>query len=167
MTGLGDVFAVVVTLIGVCFSLWAMIVVFALMFPTSARTAADRIGDRPVPTTLLGAAIVIFGGGFGLVLLNAPPPPVKLLGTTLLLIILGIGVIGAAGIGHLLAGRMQTLGAPLSPFAALSRASGMIAFAWLLPFLGWFLVGPLLLMASVGAGFMSLRPAREKGHASL
>lgn len=154
---IGDVLAVLATIFGVFLTLWATAVATALLCPRvveRARSAAGeprRIFLKGVLLTLLLAA--------GVVLLGAAPL-VKLVGWVVVLGLLSVAAIGLAGIARLAADRITQLDDAIAGYAALVRGAAFVVGATNLPILGWLVFGPVLLVASLGAGWNAVAPSR-------
>lgn len=154
---IGDSLAVVATLGGVGLSLWAMLVALSLLFEGRSKSAERAVTASPWKSLILGAIIVLTLGVFFLALAGQPLPGAKLLGTVGLLWLLSQAVIGATGIVRVAAKRAQRLDPEASEYRSIVRGSGFLVIGGFLPFLGWFAFAPLVLCASLGAGFLALR----------
>jgi len=149
MTTIGDVFAVIFTLIGVGLTAWALTLSCGLLFPERveiARTSVDRGFWRNLPLGLLMLLI----GAIGVALIAAPVG--KLLGWAIVLGVLGIGAVGMAGISHFVAARLKQMAPDLGDYPATVRAAAFLVTASMLPVLGWFLFAPALLLTAFSAG---------------
>lgn len=158
---IGDVLAAVAALLTLGASWGAAILLAALAFPARAARAQTRLTEHP--WACLGRGVlVLMACGLPALLLTQAPGPVRLL----LLFPLGLlaagAVVGSAAAVRLLAGRIETVGSPLTPFAALTRATFLFVSAGFLPVFGWFLVLPATLLLALGAGLPALFPARVK-----
>ncbi len=158
---IGDSLTVVSLVAALGLSTWATIVALALLLPARTQQARRSL------TTRLGAS---FGYGLvtalafltvGIVFLNVPNPIAKLLGLGVLgtwALLMGVG---AAGLVRELQARMQSEDSSFSGFLALVRGTTFVVLATLLPFLGWFFIGPLMIVACTGAGALTFgRAAR-------
>jgi len=114
--------------------------------------AAER-----APWACIGTgALMLLAGLIGGILIGSHHPLGVVIGWTLVLMVLGVGAIGAAGLGHL-AGRSLARMAPDMPeYPAFVRGSAFLVTASMLPILGWFAFGPLTLLASLGAGLRAV-----------
>ncbi len=156
---IGDVLAAVAALVALGASWGAAILLAALAFPQRATRAQALLTERPWACLGRGAVGLLIIG-LPSVVLSHTPGPVRLL----LLFPLGLlaagAVVGSAAAVHLLAGRIEAVGSPLTPFAALTRAAFLFVSAGFLPVFGWFLVLPATLLLALGAGLPALLPAR-------
>jgi hypothetical protein len=156
MVTIGDVLAVIGIVTATILSVWALVMAVSTLFEARAARARARIEHSPGRVTLLGAVMALLLGIVAGALLNHPIPWLKLLGWVLYLLLLLIGAIGFSGLAGLLAQRLAHLEPALTPYAALSRATLFCVLAALVPILGWFVVGPLMAFASIGAGAYAL-----------
>lgn len=156
MTTIGDSFSIVAILIGFGFTTWAMILAANLLFNNRASVARDKYQARPWQGFGLGVLIALTLGTMSVIISAIPLPIMKLVGMTGILTLLAVSSLGSAGLCQLIAQRIRTLEPSLSPYAALTRAAMLVVVASLFPILGWFLVGPVLLLTSLGIGAQSL-----------
>ena len=156
MTTIGDSFSIVAILMGIGFTTWALILAASLLFNGRANMAKERYEKRPWVGFGLGVLMVLTVGLISLVLAQLPNPLLKLMGTTGLMLLLAISSLGSAGLCQLVALRIRNLEPTLSPYAALTRAAMLVVVAGFFPVLGWFFVGPILFITSLGIGVQAL-----------
>ncbi len=164
----GDVLMVIALILGAASTLWAGIVVFSLLFPAKVRTAREHLEQRAGRAVGGGLITALLAGGVGLVLANLPNGLVKLIGWGVLLGLLTLAVLGSAGIASLVSERIGRADETLSPLAATGRAAGLMVAAGFMPLVGWFVIGPLALAASLGAGLVAVlaKPVRKAAPAA-
>ncbi|MCL6475519.1 MAG: hypothetical protein K6U75_10770 [Firmicutes bacterium] len=156
MATIGDVLAVVGIVVATVVSLWALVIAVSVLFGERTARARERIEHCPGKVTLLGAFIVVVLGIIVVALLNQPHGLLKLIGWMIYLLLLLTAAIGFSGLAALVAQRLKQLEPSLTPYGALSRGALFCVLAMLVPLLGWFVVGPLMGFASVGAGVEAL-----------
>lgn len=156
MVVIGDVFLVIAYIFGVCLSTWALVMGMSFLFPSKVSAAELAADKRPWKT--LGLGFVVFAAGLlvSLAFLSQPVPGAKLLGTVLLLALLCVALLGFTGIAGLVGQRIRPLDPDLSRYKAMSRSTGLLVVAGLLPFIGWFVFAPLLLAYGTGLGLQAL-----------
>jgi hypothetical protein len=157
---IGQVMAVVYFVVFGALGLWTAILVCGLLLPVRTARAAAALEVRASKLALGGLAIGVVGIGLGLGLLNAPAAPVKLLGWALLAVVLVLSLIGSAALAQLTGSRLRQLDETRSPFTTLWRGAGILVLTGLTPVVGWFVLFPILLVLSLGAGMATL--SREK-----
>jgi hypothetical protein len=79
-------------------------------------------------------------------------PPVRAIGAGVWFGIVGVALFGSGGLFRLIARRVRKSGGAESDYQALAKAGMLVIAAELLPFFGWFLLLPYVLIASFGAG---------------
>lgn len=120
------------------------------LLPALADSSGARILDRPVRTTLAGIALLLPAAILGIALLNAPNGVVKLLGSAILFGLVVSGLAGSAGLVERIGGRLSP-SESLSPLARMLRGGAALSFAFVFPFVGWFLLVPTLAAGLGGA----------------
>ena len=156
MTTIGDSFSIVAILTGIGLTTWALILAAGLLFNSRAHTAREKYESRPWLGFGLGLLLAATVGIVSVVLASAPIPIAKLMGTTGLMILLAVSALGSAGLCQIIAMRIRTLEPALSPYAALTRAGMLLVVAMFFPLLGWFLIGPVVFITSLGIGVQAL-----------
>jgi len=156
MATIGDVLAVIGIVVATVVSLWALVIAVSVLFGERTARARERIEHSPGKVTLLGAFIVLVLGIIVVALLNQPHGLLKLIGWMIYMLLMLTGAIGFSGLAALVAQRLKQMEPSLTPYGALSRGALFCVLAMLVPLLGWFVVGPLMGFASVGAGVEAL-----------
>jgi hypothetical protein len=57
----------------------------------------------------------------------------------------------------LIAKRIRDAEPGITPYSAMVKATMLVAVAWFFPFIGWFIVAPVILITSLGIGVRVLR----------
>lgn len=153
---IGDVLAVVFFVIGLWISTWALLVGVALLFPARATGCQTLLAQRPWRALITGAILVATAGLVAIMLLRQPNGLGKLLGWAGLAALLGIAALGASGLSLLLGERLAHQQPDASKWSTLARGAGLLVVSGIVPLLGWFGVVPLSIVASLGAGWLSL-----------
>lgn len=157
---IGDVFSIVATIFGIFLTSWATVVAVALLMPNAAERARRAV-DQPKLALWRGVFLTVPMLLVGIVLLSMPLPVAKLAGWLVTLAWMSLGAIGASGLAQAAGNRIQNLDSRLGAYASLCRGAAYVVGAGILPVLGWFAFGPLMILASVGAGFTAVRSAAE------
>jgi len=153
---IGDVLAAVAAGLTIFGSTWALLVAAALMFGGRTATRPRPIGVHPWRCFGFGLLLALPLGTLAVALAAQPLPLLKLVGTCLYLTLFAIAAIGGGGLATAIGRRCLALDPNLSALQALGRGSGVIVGASLFPLLGWFLLGPAIVLVSLGAGTMAL-----------
>lgn len=162
---LGDVLAVVMGVLATGTALWAVLVGAAVIFSRKAQVAADALQQKTVRTVGVGVATVLLAGVGGVVLLNIPNGLMQLMGWVFLIGLLSCACLGASGLALLASERIRERDKRTRPLAALRIGAGLMVCAGFMPIVGWFVVFPVSLAASVGAGIAALASSRRKAQA--
>lgn len=156
MVTIGDSFAIVAILGGICLSAWALTMSVALVFSGKAQHARARLTRKPWASFFLGLAIWVTVGLIGFGMIANPLPVAKLMGWTVVMTLLSVAAVGMAGLAMHASERLRSLAPEMTPYTALAKSAGVIVVAGLVPILGWFLIVPFVVFASTGAGLMAL-----------
>lgn len=156
---MADVFAWLFIILGlhlVINSYW--LAAFAL-FPGFVERCGDRYRERPWRSLFLGATVllpvlVILGA------LSKAPNPIGAVAKAGLLLPVLVGLMGSAGLALRIGIGLVSPADALQPWRRVMRGGAVLAFTFLLPFLGWFIVMPWVLLAGFGAAIASRRPRR-------
>ena len=152
----GDVIATIAGLIGISLTTWATMLACALLFAPKTVAARRALDGKLAPVFFKGLLVLLIGGGLAVGLISAPPVAAKVVGLGLLAIVLATGAVGTAGIATLTSERIRQLHPAMSEFTALSRGSGILIAASILPVAGTFLFFPAIIIMGLGAGYSAL-----------
>ncbi len=144
------VFFGLLAIVGVCFP--ALLQVVGVTLP-AARRAQVRLLSAPRGCIVVGGMLITVAALPLIVLWGSPSGPLQLAAWLILVLLLGGVTIGAAGLAGLIGERMR-------PSAGAATALGALALelAAFFPIIGWLLVFPLAVAASVGATVFALVP---------
>jgi hypothetical protein len=143
-------------------SVWAMLVCVTLLFTQKATCAQTEWQEHSLRAFALGVLLTATAGLAGMVLLQQANGLFKLIGWVLLLALFGLSTVGSSGLALLVAERVQGVEPQMSRFGALIRAAGFLIAMGLVPLLGWFLITPITIIMSLGAGCRTLRRTPHK-----
>ena len=151
MTTIGDILLIfmVVTVSGL--ALWGTMVATSLLFPYKSARLAVTVEKRPWASLITGFFVTIPAILVLLFLLNVPNPAVKIFGALMFLLFLTIAAVGGSGQVRLLADRIKSTSVDMPMYGALTRASAILILVFNIPFVGWFMMAPLSIMAGVGS----------------
>ena len=162
---MADVFTVVFAVVGIYLALLAYWLFFAAMCPRVVSIARQAYATQLRKCLLWGIAIAVPGTILGLTLANVPPAPVKLLGLGLVAALILLGQLGSAGLAlHI--GRRLAAKDSGHAYPDLLRGGTVLAFTFLFPGVGWFLVLPFTLISGVGAAALALRATRQQARSA-
>jgi len=152
--GLGILMAASVSMLG----LIALMLMLMALFPAVTARAKNALVLSPKRAFFIGLANYVFVGGIALVLLNAGDI-LAVFGVAIFSLLAIISALGLAGLVSLLGERLSAMRAePLSALKQGAWASAILGIATLaLPFVGWFLILPGVLITAFGAAVLAWR----------
>ena len=155
---IGDILAVIAAVLLAGASWGATLIMTALLFPAAVHRAEERITTKP------GACI---GLGIGTVLAVTivavtfhAAGPLRLISGALWCTLVLTAALGSAAIVRIMSDRIGGIGSEMFAFARLTRAAALYVGAGFVPVAGWFLLTPIALFATIGAGLFALRRPR-------
>ncbi len=152
---LGDILAIVASVIGIGVTAWALTICMGYLFSNHAASAARAIQKKPWLSLGLGFAALATVGLVSIILLSVPNPAVKFLGTLTAGFIVLAAFLGNAGMSRIMGERIRAEGG-CTDYAAFTKGSGLLVAACMFPVFGWFVLGPILFIISLGAGISTL-----------
>lgn len=158
---IGDVFSVVAGILGTFLTLWAAVVAAGLLFPGPAERARVSLAE-PKRAVGRGLLLTLTLGLLSVAMSASPLPLLKGLGLILLFWLLAVGILGTAGVALAVGRRIQDLDPQMAAYPATVRGAAFVVGGTLLPLLGWFAFGPVLFLASLGAGWQALVPSLRR-----
>jgi len=154
---MADVYAIFGTLLALGIAFPGLLAGFWLLFPASVGRAQQRLDRTPYRSLFLGlgAAIAI---ALLVSLLSAMPVGLfKFLGAILAFAALAVATVGAAGVAASMAARLQRIaGGSAGGVGAFVRSAFALELSAAFPLVGWFVVLPVCLVVSFGAGLFAL-----------
>lgn len=166
MTTIGDGFIIAFTLTGLFITSWVTSIAIMLLFPNVSERARVAATERTAKTVGLGLVLLLTIGLLGIVGLGNPLPILKLVGWVIILGLLAVAAVGTSGISQAAGYRLKELDPSISLSQAMLRGAAFVVGPTILPLLGWMFYAPLLLLASLGAGWKALRPLAVRKHSA-
>jgi hypothetical protein len=130
------------------------------LFPAAVARARDAY-SRPMKITVLGALVAAPLVAGGIAVLQLPNPAVKILGGILLGVPILLGFAGSAGLAQKVGAGLPGPLDDAQPWRRVLRGGPILTLTCLLPFLGWFILVPWLLVSGVGALVLARVRARH------
>jgi len=156
MVTLGDVFLLFAAMVGISFAIWGAMLLTCMLFPARCAAAAQELEFHPWRAFGIGLAVflpVVIVGGF----LTALPLPIfKVAGVGVYLLLLSLAAFGSGGLARLVGQRVQTTGGASTFYGGYVKGATLVVLTCHLPILGWFLLAPVILICSLGAGIKGL-----------
>ncbi len=154
---MSDVYAVFGTLLALGIAFPGMLTAFWLLFPDMVERTEMRVESAPWKSFWLGLGSAIGIGIPVIVLMNLSLGILQFVGFLMLLLAFGVATIGAAGIAHLVGRRIRdNSNEGLSETKSVVLGAVALELAAVFPIVGWFLVIPATLFASLGVSLFVL-----------
>ena len=154
---MADVYAIFGTLLALGISFPGMLTAWHLIFPTKVERAREKLQRTPWGAFWMGIGVTILAAFPITILLALPLGPAKLLGVLLILISLAVTNLGAAGLAAGMASRLSGHSSDEETTTAeFVKAAIALELAAAFPFIGWFLVLPIVIITSLGAASFAL-----------
>jgi hypothetical protein len=153
---MADVYAVFGTLLALGIAFPGMLTGVWLLFPGSVERARWRLERTPYRTLFLGLGGTVVTVALVAMLSAVPLGLVKFVGALLGFGALAVATVGAAGTASAMGTRLRSMTSGLGEAGAFLRGAIALELAAAFPIVGWFVVLPVTLMASYGAGIFSL-----------
>jgi hypothetical protein len=164
---LADVFTVLFSVLGTLAVMVGYWLFAAGLFPAFVERCSERIGTRPVRTTLTGALTLVPLLVLGLLVASkAGNGAVKLLGLALVLCLFIAALLGSAGLALRIGTGLPSARDTAEPWRRVFRGGVVLGLTFVLPFAGTFVVLPLALFAGFGALLASRHPATATAESS-
>ncbi len=158
----GLLLLLVILAIGACFI--ATMILLNLLLPTVSERGKMALLNNTWPAFFIGLANYLFLGGISLLLFALEIRVLGLLGLIITSVLLGVTLLGLPGLVKLVGERLaEARQSPLSPLWQLIWGTVTLTLTGLLPFIGWFLLTPILLMVSFGAAILGWLGHRQSG----
>lgn len=152
MIVLGDVFAVVATLVSSFLTAVAMIVGLSLLLPDRSQIASEACTASAGKSFMRGLVVGVPATLLLIVVSSIAVPGAKLTGLLGFCALLMMALIGASGIAWMMADRLRAWEPKLTRPEAFFRSTMILVGACMLPVVGWFFFAPIILFISVGTG---------------
>jgi hypothetical protein len=128
------------------------------LFPSLVERCRATYGVRPVASTLVGLVIALPALGIGIAAAKALPHPVVQLPVIGALLLVGLlCLVGSAGLALRIGSGMPSPHDAAQPWRRLLRGGMVLGLAFVMPFLGWFVLLPWALVSGLGAFVLSPR----------
>ncbi|MBK7645007.1 MAG: hypothetical protein IPJ19_18505 [Planctomycetes bacterium] len=128
------------------------------LFPARVEKCRASYTARPIASTLLGLVILVPALLLGIGLAKAIPHPIVNIPMIGMLLVLGLlCLIGSAGLALRIGSGMLSPLDESQPWRKLLRGGVVLGLAFVMPFLGWFVLLPWVLASGLGAFVLARR----------
>lgn len=153
---IGDILAVIASIVLVAMSWGATLVTASLLFSDKINIAEKALREQR--RYCLGRGLLTFSLiGFIAFIIWQGPGIFKLIALGLWGYLFLLAVIGSSAAVRIMDGRISNIGADLSPFNRLVKATSLYVLTGFVPLIGWFIVTPVLAILSIGAGTVAMK----------
>lgn len=153
---LGDVFAFFGGLLAIGIAFPGLLLTWSLVLPGTVARAQLRLQHTPGRCFWLGGLWLAASIVPILILLNIKAGPVQFAGWLGIFTLLTLASLGSAGLAAAMGERLRNAGLAASPYGALLRGAVALEMATVFPFIGWFVVIPLVFVCALGAAGFAL-----------
>src|SRR5438270_10678768 len=163
---MADVLKILLIIVGILTIYVSYWLLAEALFPALVGRASQQYG-RPIKITLVGLIAAVVPIVIGAILSKGPNPLIKVLGITLILVPAMLGLAGSAGLTLRIGTGLPSPRDEREPWRRVLRGGILLAFSFLLPIVGWFVLPIWVLVSGFGAFILcakerqSERPAAE------
>jgi len=126
------------------------------LFPKLVENASRQY-SRPIRLTLIGIAVAILPIIAGIALSKTANPIFKFIGLTLMIVPGLLGLAGSAGLTYRIGEGLPSPVDETQPWRRVLRGGIVLAFSFLLPFVGWVIIPLWVLVSGLGAFILAAR----------
>ncbi|MFQ5400954.1 MAG: hypothetical protein ACE5E7_15325 [Anaerolineae bacterium] len=143
-------------------ALVALLTLLVFLIPRQVEYARQTLATHPGRSFVVGLVNFLFFGVLAM-LFSQNGELLQLIAVVILLALLGLALIGLSGLAALLRPRLYPPHeeSSLSLLAATGRTCAILVASLLAPATGWFILAPIALLTSLGAGIATLV---KRGH---
>lgn len=147
---MADVLKIVLIIIGILTIYISYWLLAEALFPALVERASRQY-SRPIKLTLIGLLAAIVPFVLGAVLSKGPNPLFKVTGITLMVVPAMLGLAGSAGLTLRIGTGLPSPRDEREPWRRVLRGGILLAFSFLLPVVGWFIIPIWVLVSGFGA----------------
>jgi hypothetical protein len=158
---MADILKIVFIVLGILIIYVSYWLVAEALFPRLVGNACRQYA-RPIRLTLVGLASAILPVVLGIALSKAPNPLLKFVGITVLVVPGLLGLAGSAGLTLRIGLGLPSPTDSTQPWRRVLRGGIVLAFTFLLPFVGWVVIPLWVLVSGLGAFILAAREQRNE-----
>jgi len=126
------------------------------LFPKMVENASRQY-SRPIRITMIGLGVAILPLIAGIALSKTANPIFKFVGLTLMIVPGLLGLAGSAGLTYRIGEGLPSPVDETQPWRRVLRGGIVLAFSFLLPFVGWVIIPLWVLVSGLGAFILAAR----------
>ena len=140
------------------FCLVALLLTIIALLPQATNKSKLALQHSPWQAFFIGLANYVFLGGISLFTFNVGIDAIALIGLAIISCLTIVTSVGLGGLVTLMGERLSTLhNQPLSSLKQLIWAIITLTLAGAFPFIGWFLLTPIMFMVAFGSAVLAWR----------
>ena len=163
---MADVLKILLIIVGILTIYVSYWLLAEALFPVLVERASRHYG-RPVKITLVGLVAAVAPIVIGLTLAKVPNPLFKVLGLTLVVVPAMLGLAGSAGLTLRIGAGLPSPRDEREPWRRVLRGGILLAFSFLLPVVGWFVLPIWALVSGFGAFILCLKERQSERPTTL
>lgn len=157
------IFLIIVGLLLVYVSYWLLA---QALFPRIVERCS-QLYSKPFKISLIGLIAAPLPLAVGILLSRIPNPLVKLIGLTLAVVPVMLGLVGSAGLTLRIGTGLPSPADAEQPWRRVLRGGVLLAFSFLLPVVGWFVIPIWALVSGFGAFIICVRERQQNASTSV
>lgn len=161
MTTIGDTLLIFGSAAVIGFALWAMMVLSCILFPVRSATTARHLEHSFWKSLGTGLLVLIPSIMILLIFASLPSPVTKVIALLIALLLLFLSAIGSGGLIRWTSEKVKNNAQDVTAYGSTTRAALLWVGAINIPFFGWFLIAPLVLILGVGMFTLSLFKSKD------
>ncbi len=163
---MADVLKILLIIVGILTIYVSYWLLAEALFPALVERASRQYG-RPVKISLVGLVAAVAPIVAGLALTKVPNPLIKVLGITLVVVPAMLGLAGSAGLTLRIGSGLPSPRDEREPWRRVLRGGILLAFSFLLPIVGWFVLPIWVLVSGFGAFVLCVKERHSEGPVTL
>jgi hypothetical protein len=163
---MADILKILLIIVGILTIYVSYWLLAEALFPALVERASRQYG-RPVKITFVGLLAALAPVVLGVALANVPNPLFKVLGITLIVVPAMLGLAGSAGLTLRIGAGLPSPRDEREPWRRVLRGGILLAFSFLLPVVGWFVIPIWALVSGFGAFILSAMERQSEHPATL
>jgi hypothetical protein len=163
---MADVLKILLIIIGILTIYVSYWLLAEALFPALVGRASRQY-SHPIKLTLIGLLAAILPFVLGAMLSKGPNPLFKVTGITLMVVPAMLGLAGSAGLTLRIGTGLPSPRDEREPWRRVLRGGTLLAFSFLLPVVGWFIIPIWVLVSGFGAFILCAKERQAERPATL
>ena len=156
---MADILKILLIIVGILLIYISYWLLAEALFPKLVENASRQY-SRPIRITFIGLSAAIIPVIIGIACSKTANPLLKFVGITLMVVPGLIGLAGSAGLTYRIGAGLPSPIDETQPWRRVLRGGIVLAFSFLLPFIGWVIIPLWVLVSGFGAFILAAREQR-------